>query len=37
MILEYTSSTLLPPGCIADVDGYGNIVIHIGSLSKEEA
>ena len=30
MITEYTSATVLPPGCRALVDGYGNIVIAIG-------
>jgi N-methylhydantoinase A len=37
MIVEYTSSTLLPEDCAAEVDGWGNIVIPIGSLSKEQA
>jgi len=29
MIAEYTSATVLPPGCRAQVDGYGNLVIHV--------
>ena len=29
MITEYTSATVLPPGCRAQVDGYGNLVIAI--------
>lgn len=29
MITEYTSATALPPGCSAQVDGYGNLVIAI--------
>ncbi|SNS49353.1 N-methylhydantoinase A [Granulicella rosea] len=29
MITEYTSATLLPPGCAAEVDGYGNLILHI--------
>ncbi len=29
MIVEYTSSTLIPTGCIACVDGYRNLVISI--------
>jgi N-methylhydantoinase A len=29
MITEYTSATLLPPDYRAEVDGYGNLVIHI--------
>jgi N-methylhydantoinase A len=30
MITEYTSATVLPPGCRAVVDGFGNLVITIG-------
>lgn len=30
MITEYTSATLVPPGCRAAVDGLGNLVIAIG-------
>jgi N-methylhydantoinase A len=30
MITEYTSATVLPPGCSAKVDGFGNLVIAIG-------
>jgi N-methylhydantoinase A len=29
MITEYTSATVLPPGCHAQVDGFGNLVITI--------
>jgi len=29
MITEYTSATALPPGCRADVDGIGNLVIDV--------
>ena len=29
MITEYTSATVLPPGCNAQIDGHGNIVIHV--------
>jgi N-methylhydantoinase A len=29
LITEYTSSTVLPPGCRATVDGFGNLVIAI--------
>jgi len=32
MITEYTSATALPPGCRAEIDGYGNIVIAIGEV-----
>jgi N-methylhydantoinase A len=27
MITEYTSATVLPPDCLAEVDGFGNLVI----------
>ena len=30
LITEYTSATLLPPGCRAQVDGFGNLVIAVG-------
>jgi N-methylhydantoinase A len=30
MITEYTSATLLPPGCRASVDAFGNLVIAVG-------
>ena len=30
LITEYTSATVLPPGCGARVDGIGNLVIFIG-------
>jgi N-methylhydantoinase A len=30
MITEYTAATLLPTGCLARVDGLGNLVIEIG-------
>ncbi|MGC2635788.1 MAG: hydantoinase/oxoprolinase family protein, partial [Acidobacteriaceae bacterium] len=30
MVTEYTSATLLPPGCRASVDALGNLVIDIG-------
>lgn len=29
MITEYTSATLLPPGCRAEVDAFGNIIIAV--------
>ena len=31
MITEYTSATLLSPGDVAQVDGFGNLVVSIGS------
>jgi N-methylhydantoinase A len=30
MITEYTSATLVPPGCAAQVDGYGNLIVDVG-------
>ena len=30
MVTEYTSATLLPPGCRAEVDAFGNIIIVVG-------
>jgi N-methylhydantoinase A len=33
MITEYTSATVVPPGCCAQVDGFGNLVI---SIAEEE-
>jgi N-methylhydantoinase A len=30
MITEYTSATVLPPGCRATVDAFGNLVIAVG-------
>lgn len=29
MVTEYTSATVLPPGCSAEVDGFGNLVIAV--------
>jgi N-methylhydantoinase A len=29
MITEYTSATVLPPGCSTEVDGFGNLVIAV--------
>jgi len=29
LITEYTSTTVLPPGCRAEVDAFANLVIHI--------
>ncbi len=29
MITEYTSATVLPPACCAQVDGYGNLIIAV--------
>ena len=34
MITEYTSATALPPGCCAQVDGFGNLVL---SIAEEES
>lgn len=43
MITEYTAATLIPPGCVANVDALGNLVMDIGeervgpSLQSENA
>jgi N-methylhydantoinase A len=29
LITEYSATTVLPPGCIATVDGFGNLVIEV--------
>jgi N-methylhydantoinase A len=29
MVTEYTSATVLPPGCVAEVDGFGNLVVAV--------
>ncbi len=29
MVTEYTSATVLPPGCVAEVDGFGSLVIAV--------
>jgi len=34
MVTEYTAATLLPPGCIARVDGLGNLVIEVGEEAR---
>jgi N-methylhydantoinase A len=31
MITEYSSATVLPPGCRAVVDAFGNLVIAVGA------
>jgi hypothetical protein len=36
MITEYTSATVLPPGCCAVVDGFENLVITIAERSAHE-
>jgi N-methylhydantoinase A len=35
LITEYTSSTALEPGCVARVDGFGNLVIAIAEEESE--
>jgi hypothetical protein len=35
MIAEYTSATILPPGCHASVDGFSNLVITLPEESGE--
>ncbi len=29
MITEYTSATVLPSGCIVEVDGFANLIVHV--------
>jgi N-methylhydantoinase A len=31
LITEYSATTVLPPGCLASVDGFGNVVIEVGA------
>jgi N-methylhydantoinase A len=38
MVTEYTSATVLPPGCSAEMDGFGNLVITVdGSVAVRNA
>jgi N-methylhydantoinase A len=34
MITEYTSATVLPPECRAEVDRFGNLVVTFSEESK---
>jgi N-methylhydantoinase A len=36
LIAEYTSTTVVPPGCLLEVDGFNNLLIAIGGLDGEE-
>jgi len=36
MISEYTSATVVPPGCIVNVDGYANLIVSIGASTNEQ-
>jgi N-methylhydantoinase A len=29
LITEYSSTTVLPPGCVATVDLYGNLIVEV--------
>ena len=29
VVVEYSATTAMPPGCRARVDGYGNVVIQV--------
>jgi N-methylhydantoinase A len=31
LITEYSATTVLPPGCVASVDGFGNLLIEVGA------
>jgi len=35
MITEYTSATVVPPGCIVNVDGFANLIVSIGVRTHE--
>jgi N-methylhydantoinase A len=35
LVTEYTSATALPPGCSAQVDGFGNLVIDVAEGESE--
>jgi len=36
MITEYTSATLVPPGCTVNVDGFANLIVSIGESTNEQ-
>ena len=31
VVTEYSATTVLPPGCVARVDGFGNLVVEVGA------
>jgi N-methylhydantoinase A len=31
LITEYSATTVVPPECVASVDGFGNLVIEVGA------
>jgi N-methylhydantoinase A len=36
MITEYTSATVVPPGCIVNVDGFRNLIVSLGETTNEQ-
>jgi N-methylhydantoinase A len=34
MVTEYTAATLLPPGCLANADALGNLIIDVGEEAR---
>ena len=34
MVTEYTSATIIPPGCSAHVDGFANLIIAISGEAR---
>jgi N-methylhydantoinase A len=34
IVTEYSSTTLIPPGANAEVDGYGNLIIQTGAVAR---
>jgi N-methylhydantoinase A len=37
IVLQYDSTTVIPPGMAARVDRYGNIVIEVGASAEAQA
>ncbi|MDQ1728859.1 MAG: N-methylhydantoinase [Pyrinomonadaceae bacterium] len=35
IVTEYSATTLIPPGAVAEVDGYGNLIIQVGAPQAE--
>jgi len=36
MITEYTSATVVPPGCMVNVDGFANLIVSIGVRTNDQ-
>jgi N-methylhydantoinase A/oxoprolinase/acetone carboxylase beta subunit len=37
LVIEYSSTTVLPPGCDLRVDGYGALVIDVATEAGQDA